>query len=269
MNDLKKFFSLKQVQRLQVSNIMNLYDFISYLPFDLKSILPLQNGNLNSQDWFLLEGQILAFEHRQGKSPFFTINFQTSYNFHLKIYWFVRGKWAFNFLKVGEFYQLIVNFQEPFYNLIKISEKKSSLNLDSFEIGRAEMKPYILPKYSKLGSLVSNDLQRLHQKIPKQYYQLNLTGLLPNNSIIPSVLDLSRIHKPKNQVDFYKGQQDWIALQTFLKLFLLKTINFEKGQEFGFKTRFSVDFLKKLSHNLDFNLSNSQKLVIWDILQEI
>jgi len=181
----------------------------------------------------------------------------------------VRGNWAFNVLKKDQKYQILISYQQPFYNLIKISEKKAEINKNAFELGRAELKEYILAKYSKFGSLESIDFLRLHQKIDPKYYNLNLKGLIPKNNLIKESIDLAKIHKPKNNTEYSQGYQEWIALQAFLKLALLKKMDLKKGQDFGFKTKYNQDFLKEIVASLEFQMSDSQKLAVWDILQEL
>lgn len=267
--NLNYFVAKKDLQRLEASGLKDLYKLITYLPFDLKKIQVLNFSQLNQLDWFLAEVELLNFEHKQGKSPFFTLFFKTSNNQNLKVYWFVRGKWAFDFLKTNELYQILLAYKQPFYNLVKIAPKKAEINHKYFEIGKANLQTYFVPKYTKIGNLTSIDLLRIHQKIPDYAYLLDLQGLIPKNEIIPPLLNLAKVHKPNNLNDFHQGLNSWVAFQAFLKMILIKSIDLEKKQEFAFKSKTDRKFLQELSLSLNFNLSNSQKLAVWEILKNL
>lgn len=267
--DLARVTTKKDLQRLQASGVCNLYQLLTYLPFDLKLVKPLNFRNLNENDWFIAEVKLLDFQYKQGKNAFFTLSLQGSDARFLKVYWFVRGKWAFDFLRLNQWYQVLLSYKQPFYSLIKIALKKTEINQCYFELGKAALKTYLLPKYSKLGNLTSTDLQRIHQKIPISAYILNLNQLVPNSSIIPKVLNLAKIHKPENHTSFNQGMQDWTAFLAFLKMVLIQSVDLEKSEEYGFKSSLDKSFLQKLSTSLKFSLSNSQKLAIWEILKEV
>jgi RecG-like helicase len=266
---LNNFLTKTEVKKLELANIQDIYSLITYLPFDLRQIRPFDFTYINQEDWFLADIKLLSFTHNQSKQPFFKLLAQLDTGKTITIYWFVRGKWPFEFLKVNQFYQILVSYKNPFYNLVKITVKKETKEIAGFELGKAKIQSYVLPKYNKLGTLSNVDFLKIHQKLPKTLYLLNLNGLLPKNKIIPDILDMAKIHKPRNKQEFLLTLNQWTAFNAFLKMSLIKSLELEKKQEIGLGTSLNKEFLSKLDSKLPFKLSFSQKNTIWQILQEL
>ena len=132
------------------------------------------------------------------------------------------------------------------------------------------MKKYIKPKYIKLGTFTSSQIISLHNRLNPESYVLNLEALVPkDNGIIPDFINLIRIHKPKSYSDFKAAKSEFLALKAFLRLVLMKDIDRSRIQLVAKQSSLDISFLKRFTADLPFELSLSQKNIIWEIVNEL
>ena len=98
---------------------------------------------------------------------------------------------------------------------------------------------------------------------------INITGLVPKNTIIPQIINLSNIHKPATRQQHFDAFNQWVAFKVFLKIALIQYLEQNKQQKMAKTAILDKLFLQRLTSNLPFELSSSQKNTIWDILKEI
>ena len=152
---------------------------------------------------------------------------------------------------------------------LKIADNKISNSDQNNNESKPISKSKIQAKYSQRGILKSAFWEQIHRQIPPQAYILNLQNLVPINSIIPQSINLLGIHKPQEKQEYYNTLNQWTAYQVFLKMSLIRYLDNQKQSKIARSANLDIDFLKKLSGTLPFELSTSQKQTIWDILQEI
>jgi RecG-like helicase len=267
----KQRFTPLQVNKLNSVGFYDLYSFITYLPFDIVKITPLVNiytTPIQGQT-YLTSGRLKLITHRTGKQRFLVLDFEG--DFDLRCYLFSVASFTLKALQIGQNYQLLLTYNTSgFWSIEKFAPLKDTLsNQKNFILGQAESRDYLLPKYIKSGEMRNGDFHNLHRKLIPTDYLLNLDGLIPENSILPQILDLSGIHKPTSSENYRQTSQHWTALKVYLRLVLLRYIDEMNQETFALSGKLDLDFLKRLIAKLPFELSNSQKTVIWEILQEV
>jgi RecG-like helicase len=242
---------------------------ITYLPFDLQNIKPLENINAspNLDTIYLWSGKLVNITHRKGNKPFLILDFQG--NQTIKAYLFSLAKYTMANLVLNKTYQLLLAYRKGFWTIDKFALQQETLTTHPFILGKMILRDYLMPKYSKIGVLQSSYFNQIFRRLKPQDYILNLKGLLPQNDLIPEYLDLSKIHSPSSLIEYENTLHSWIALKVFLRTSLDKFINMESKSKPAKSGPLNMNLLKHLSSNLPFELSPTQKTTIWDILQDI
>ncbi len=294
--------SKNQIQKLAQANIHSLYDLITFLPFDLENIAPIDsffdsntfntgfNTNLdinqtsdkpNSKTKYLFQGVLTDLQIRSsaiGQSYLYlslksTVN-SSSANHLVQCYYFASSQYTAKSLKIGLEYQIILINNGNLWSVDKLALKTetqsnnqiNSKTQDNFKLGNATIQNYLLPKYPKRGVFMSQFFAQIHSQLPEVCYQLDLTGFVPTNAFLPNKINLFGIHHPKISADYFAALQNWTALGVFKKLALMKCLDQQKEQKYAKSSQLDIDFLKQLSGNLPFDLSISQKTAIWTLL---
>jgi RecG-like helicase len=267
MSDLGLRFTTTQAAKLQQAGIATMYDFVTYLPASLSKIQPLQSF-WAAEGQFLWQAKLLNFTIRKGRQPFLVL--ETEGKFKLQAYFFGMAQYTLGQLKTGQDYQFMVTHKNKFWTIQRFAPLKADeLISHHFILGRAEQKEYLLPKYSTLNGLPSSYIIQLHRRLLPADYHLNLRGLVPSSDLIPEKIDLSKLHRPSDFESYLQTQSSWVALRVYLKLSLMRYLDSLNRQSFAPGTRLDVDFLKQITSRLPFELSQSQKLAIWEILNEL
>ena len=268
MNNLKSKFTSLQIKKLNEANIYSIYDLVTYLPYDLMEVTPLVSSSYYDQKkTYLWEGILTNMTIRKGRQRFFVLEFEGESK--LSCYLFNSADYIFKALKVGVCYQLLLKYNNGFWSIDKFAAKKYSASVSNFVLGQAESRDYLLPKYSKLKSLNTQSFSRFHQKLSLGDYRLDLQGLVPENNILPLIIDLNNIHHPTDRKSFIHSKQLWVSLRVYLRLSLMRYQDLKQSRNLAIAGNLNINFLKKMSRELPFELSLSQKQVIWDILKEI
>jgi RecG-like helicase len=269
MDTFNQRFTPLQQQKLSSAGFENLYSLITYLPFDLAKIRPLQNTfNLPQEGvLYLYSGKLTNITHRKGGKYFLILDFEGK--FSLRCYLFSVAKYTLKALQIGQDYQILVVYRGGFWNLEKFANQNAVKQSKNFVLGQAAEQEYLLPKYTKIGELRNGDFQALHRRLASNDYLLNLTGLVPINSFLPQFINLESIHKPTSIQSYEQTLHQWVSFKVFLRLSLLKYMDRASSQSVSWSGKLDLDFLKRISTKLPFKLSDTQKTVVWDILQEI
>jgi RecG-like helicase len=269
-SDLTSIFTQKETATLVSGSVNSLYDFVTYFPYGLEIIEPLNSSsNFPTENkTFLLNAVLKSIEHRAGKKNFLVLNFYQDGQI-IKVYSFNSAKYLHSLLKIDETFQLLLKFSGGFWNLLKIAKKQTLEQEQPFILGKMAPKKYLQPKYLKNKALTSTKINQLHRKLKPFHYQLNLEGLAPKNSLFPQSLDLIKIHKPVSLEEFYDSLKTFKMLNLFLFLATTKYANSKNQTTQAIAGKLDLNFLKSMSSNLPFVLSQSQKLAIWEILKDI
>jgi len=266
MSDLALYFSKVQIPKLTTVGFGNLFDFITHFPYKLNVVEPLL-GYPKETKTYLWQGKLVKIEFRKSAKRYMVLDFVGTQD--IRTYCFNSSPYLLKILKEGGQYQLLLSYKNNLWNLEKVAIFVGNVNSENLILGKAVLKNYLIPKYEKMGFFTSNYFLSLHQKLPVKAYQLDLSGLAPQNQFFPNIIDLSKIHKPVSEAEFSSGLHSWLAFKVFLRLSLIKYIDLSKIQKFGKKSVLNLEFLKSVTSKLPFDLSLTQKQAIWEILQEI
>jgi RecG-like helicase len=258
-----------QNEKLQAAGFQSLFDVITYFPYRLQRVIPLDSFQSEhiSDSLFLFEGKLSHFSMRVGKGRFVQIDFVGNGR-SIRGYLFAAGNYIFKQLIPGELYQVLLKEQNGLWHIKRLAQVQAEKS-SKFVIGKLEMKEYLLPVYGKKGEITNTLLQAIHQRFSTTDYLLNLEGLIPEQILQTNILNLEQIHKPTTPQGYLETQRRWLKMQVFMKLSLLRYIDLQNSQARGITSQLDVNFLKQLTQSLPFELSSSQKQTIWDIVQEI
>lgn len=272
MNDLGKRFTKVQIEKLESVGFGSIYDVLTFFPLGVEKILPLQNPfqNESERSKFLWEGELEEVEQKYGKNNFLILGFRGE-TFNLRAYFFSKAKFVLKTLKTGQSYQILLKKSKSFW----VVEKLAILNSDYPRIdfpmilGRAKMKSYLQTHYSKKGILHPPYFKNIFSKLKREDFVLNLEGLVPDNNLIPKTIDLYEVHYPTSYENYKKTLDEWTSFKVFLRLSLMKFLDSQKDTRLAKESELDLDFLKRASSNLPFDLSISQKQAVWEVLQEV
>lgn len=270
MADLERHFSKSQSTAVRSAGFTSLYDFITYIPKSVVKIVPLQHDIVSPEPdtQYLWQGVLTQITHRKNSQRFLILDFQG--NRSMKFYLFSVASFTLKALKVGMEYQLLLTYRNGFWNILRFAPRQATQQVSTFILGKANPDDvYFLPKYGKIGNLKNSQFLTLHQKLDPKDYILDLVGLVPENSLIPQILNLHTIHHPPSLAKFLETKQMWLSLQFFLRLTLMKYMDISSQSHKSVAGELSVSFLQHLTRELPFELSISQKKAIWSILQDI
>jgi len=264
---LTKKFGAKTALELETVGLTNLYQLITYFPINLTEIKPLVGGHYSSHHKYIANLKLLNFQLKKGSRPYFLLEFESGYN-RLSCYYFTTAKYVFNLLQVGQIYQVILTYKSPFWNLDRLAILQDTTS-NKFILGKTELKTWLLPVYQRILAFTSNKFINLHQRLENTDYELNLSGLIPENNLLANTLSLSDIHRPKSMQKFLETKKQYLIFKVFLQQMSFKYIDQNQQQKLALAGVLDADFLKDLTKLIPYELSLSQKKTIWDILQDL
>lgn len=276
MSELKDIFSGDALVSIQKSGFKQLYDFITYCPKYLIRVKPFDRNLANTlpdnKQLYLLEATITSKFFKSGKSRFVVFGLQpiNPYGYPFEAYFFATGASFVKSLQVGNKVQVLLKYNNNYWVIKKISKCRDNPQNKSLILGRSEIKEYYLPVYEKKGEITSQKFYQLHRKIPDSCYVLDLKYLIPKELGLAEQFSIINIHKPKNLTDFLVAKKNFLKFTVFLKLFLIKYLNSQQFRNFEIPAGvLDLELLKSLSQSLSYQLTFSQKQVIWKILNLI
>jgi ATP-dependent DNA helicase RecG len=266
-NLLKSRLTPLQYTKVTKVGVQTMYDLITYLPFRLEEIEPFtssQNADHNKK--YLLNGFIASSEIVFKSRKYFRINISGDYD--ISVLFFSYAPYLITLLNSPNEFQFLLQFQNGFWVIDKLIEKKPNPSKD-FILGRAEMRKYLVPRYLKNRDLTNTLLKNIHTRLHDSDYLLSLENLVPPNKIIPNIINLKAIHKPTSYQDYTAAIQQYTSLKVFLRLALINYINQINKTKTGKLSKLDASYLKKISAILPYQLSPTQKTTTWELLQKI
>lgn len=261
-----KLFPPKQIEDLQKAGFAGLYELLNYFPSKLEQIEPLDKaGFIDANKLYLWQARLISSELRSGKKPFFLLNLSDGQS-QKTAYLFSNARYLHTLLQVGSEFQLILKYKDPFWTVDKIAAASPTKMATDFILGKAIMQNYLVPKYTRILALTSPRFNQIFRRLPSSFFLLDFTGLVPNNSNLQSKIDLTKIHKPTSEAEFYETKKQFLKVKVFLQMVTLKALQDKTEQLKARKGKLDLEFLKTVSSNLPYQLTLSQKTVIWDIL---
>ncbi len=241
----------------------DLYKLITYLPFRLEVISP----DIKSENGLIfLTGQVKTITN---KGKFQVIEFKdSSLLYPVTIYDFGKKLSYLKSFNNNKQYQVLLTKSTSYYNLQEISE--FSTPSDDFELGRLKRQNYYRPVYIQLNYTIrTKQLNKIFNLIPREAMILNLKGLIPDNNVIPQLLDMNLIHRPKNVEEFNNGIRNWNNFQAFLNMVFLNKLNQYERKTGAYLPSYPDNFIDEFQKNLNISLSTSQLTAIENILSNI
>lgn len=265
MTVLKDITTPKQLADLASAGITTLYQLVTYFPFRVETIHPM-TSIIEDNQLYICEGIIQSIHQKSHSSPLvIEINVDARV---IMLYYFGRGEFVRKSLHIGHMYQFLCIKKNSFLNVRRFSQKREPLLDESFVLGRSQIKHIIQPVYERSKQLSNTLLQQIHRKIPRSGYILDVTGLLPHE-LLGDNIDLFFIHHPQSVSSWFSAKQKWNTMHVFLNTMLIRYIQKENNTKKGIISTLDISTLRSITKTLPYSLSNSQKLAIWEILQDI
>lgn len=254
-------------QKLSSIGLDTLYSVITYFPYTYISLLPFVYPFTSGQR-YIVNGTILSVNPVfKGKKRYLKINLDITSK-QLMCYMFSFSPYLLKALKQGQKIQCILVEKGGFWNIEKFAELKDVID-SHFVLGKAKIDSYHLPKYPKNGEVTHQLLTKIHNKLPRNLYTIELSGLVPTNNLIPTKIDLSQIHHPKSIQQTKETKLQYTAFKSFLRMSLILKSEEKREKGFGKQSNIDETYLKTISTVLPYSLSMSQKNAIWEILQDV
>ena len=240
----------------------DLYKLITYIPFRLETISPFLNEEASS---YFISGTIGAILNK-GKHS--TVEIITKHNKTVILYDFAKKTTYFKSIH-GTQYQILFIKNNNYLTIVDIAQK-SGIESETFELGKLSNKIYYRPVYSQLNYQIrSKQINKIITSLPSHLFKLNLIGLVPENNLIPQLLDLENIHKPTSLESFNQGINSWNNFQAYLNLVFLSNLNQTIITKETLITKLDKTLIDEYQEKLNIKLSNSQTLAINKILSNI
>lgn len=266
------FLTPRQSSELLKAGYESLYSIIINFPYRYETVELLDGAFVEQKKLYFLIGSVVSI---QRKNSFYIVSIR-SHNSDIvyDCYYFVRSAYVVNAFPPQCVVQVELNRIKSFYTIKRIALQKNEYtgnvkNPSSYPLGKKPYQPYIIPYYSKQNTLTTYEWMKIHDRIPDSAYILNLEGLVPHNATsykLPARLDLKEVHKPYNLLQTAEIIQNYRLFKIFLKLAYNRQLEEFAQNKCGQAITKDAEFLTQLSSCVPFNLSASQKHVIWDII---
>ncbi len=272
ITDFQKRFSTQEINKLKTAKIYSLYDLITFLPSRVIRVLPLRqfSPKIIDRPKYLDQAVLQKITHKTSKIKFLVLDWYSQIcNRFYQTYLFSITKFTLKTLQVNKEYQLLLSYQNGFWRLDKYALFTGDTNDQLFKLGKNKIKDYLEVYYPKVNFLQLNFFKSIHNKLSPQDYILNLEGLVPPNDIFPTIIDLQNIHKPTSYNSYKQTLDHWISFQVYLKVAVNHFLSSQISQKQGLASKIDIGFLKNIVTQLPFELSYSQKIAIWELLQNL
>jgi RecG-like helicase len=268
-SDLYQVLTKARVAKLQSIGIDSIYSLLTLFPRKLQYMSPLEHTyyQRSEEKQYFFTGNLTTIEQRRGRRPFLVLTLSGKFNF--TGYYFVTSRYIYQKLKTGQSYQVLVTQKNNLWTIINLTESKTDQNYDHFILGKAVDKDYLVPVYPKIKALNSAYFLAIHRQLPVSLYNINLSGLIPQNNIISQTINLFDIHHPISIESHNETRSQWLALQVFLKLSLIKYWNIDTKKTVTRAASLDNQFLNELIGSLPYELSPTQLTTTTDLIQDI
>lgn len=238
------------------------YKFLTYLPFRLEVISPELH---KPADMYFVTGKITKTLDK-GKFMVLTIATNTG---DVSVFDFAKKLKFMKDFDTHSEYQILLTNTKDYLTLNDIAIKNHSYS-SSFELGRLENKIYYRPIYSLINFQIrSKQINNIHKNIKSEFYRLNLTDLVPPNILVPTIMNMELIHKPKSKEEYYEGIKNWNNFNAFLNLVFLTHLDDAKPNHDTVINQLDPKFVNNFQTKIGVNLSPSQLSAIDSILKNI
>lgn len=268
--DLKTRVTPKQLQILQKYGITDIYSLITYQPLAIELIKPLTTfypSKANTK--YLANAKLDKIEQVFKPRRSFILHWKFENGRLLKTYFFSITKFTTATLKVGQAYQLLLNYQNNFWGLEKYSLLRDNLQSSKFVLGQNELREYMQTRYPQTQDLTNTIIKSALSRLDRQDFYLNLKGLVGAQSTIPQILDLYPLHFPTSIDQYNTALKNWLKLQIYLEL---ATIKFYRDNKKLARAKVAIvndEYLRRLKLSLKYKLSESQDKVLNNLLAQI
>jgi RecG-like helicase len=267
--DVFNSLTKNQQQKLVNIGLKSWYEVLGYTPFRIQRIVPFREHSEDSQVLYVLNGVLQSFHQRKN---YFLLDIDTG-SATIQLYFFRISPYTRKILYSlqGKVVQTTIRKSSGFWSIDRLSEFKGDSGSRNFILGKGDPdNHYLVPVYHSQGALKSAFFETVHRRQSPSSYRLDIKGLLPENNLLPEVLNLYPIHHPTSLHDWQKHVREWKLFNLYLRFSLVTYHEKQRNHKRqGKAINIDLDFLKGFTSDLPFELSPSQKLTIWELLQEI
>jgi hypothetical protein len=238
------------------------YKFLTYLPFRLEVICP----DLSKKaDLYFITGKIIR-NLDKGKYMVYTVK---TVDGEIGIFDFAKKLRYMKDFDDSKEYQILLTISKDYITMVDIV-LKSHKTSPSFELGKLEDKVYYRPIYSLINFQIrSKQINNIHKDIKSDFYKLNLKGLVPANSIVPEIINMEYIHKPRSLLEYQEGIRNWNNFNAFLNIVFLNHLDDVKPNLDTVINPKPENFVQDFQKTINITLSESQLKAIEIILDHI
>ena len=238
------------------------YKFLTYIPFRLEVISPELH---KPADMYFVSGRITK---SLDKGRFMVLTVSTDSG-DVSVFDFAKKMKFMKDFDSNQEYQILLTNTKDYLTLTDIA-KKDQYTSASFELGRLEDKIYYRPIYSLINFQIrSKQINNIHKNIKREFYKLNLKGLVPDNILVPEIMNMELIHKPRSKEEYNEGIKNWNNFNAFLNIVFLTHLDDAKPNNDTVINKLDPNFVDDFQTKIGVNLSPSQLTAIDNILKNI
>jgi RecG-like helicase len=277
-----KYFTPLQLEVLEAQNVVTIADLLQILPRRLEAILDWVQTLEPNQKYKHTFEVMSVIQRKSGRGlPYFLVQLKDLNQKIYQAFLFSRASFVVNQLRNNTKVELIVSifgnnnlgFGQP--NLVihkiiyqgKIQKINENPNTSLSDLDNLTLDIF----YPKSGAKVDTTfLRRIHQKLKPEDYVLDLSGLVPISLLGSLKLDLWHAHHPKSQTEYFRALNRLQTVKVFLKSALEKYIVYNSTKNhLAYTPDLDLVWLQQNILKLPVTLTKSQKVAIWEIVQDV
>jgi RecG-like helicase len=243
---LTELFGDKVSKLLIQNNINTVYDFINILPYKWTGLRKLglneliESGYLYKSSSTLVKSQCIF-----SKNTRWILDFELENGSIIRLSYFNSSRYLHKSFVEGEIYHIIFHMSDNGFLLLN-------------KFGKTPIDYSFILSYPKNGLITSTVFNKLHSKVPKALYKLNIEGLCTVYDIFGENIDLYSIHHPTSEKEWLNTMQQYQIFKAYLELSVLKAYkNIAKIQQVQ-ASNIEVSLLNTILPKLKFELTTSQ-----------
>ena len=262
----------KTIEKLELANIFTVGDILSFFPRKYEDFASITNLSELKPGKVLFKARAEKVNMRRVRRGMVVVEAVLSDGSDkVKAVWFNQAYRAGQ-LKGGEEFYFSGNFEFN-YNKYQVTNprvmKRDELpKTETFSGDSGE----IIPIYRQIKGLKTDIVRKILLEL-KPLMKI-LPETLPENIIrreklISRAQAVEWVHFPKNSKEFDLALER-LAFEEIFEIMLAARLNkLENEQLSGYKIDFSAESVKNFINNLPFDLTNSQRLAAWEIIQDL
>lgn len=186
---------------------------------------------------------------------------------------------------VGRYLITAVCFNRPYYkqkltidSLVTITGKwdqhRQTISVSELHFGPVVRRQEVEPVYSVKGKLTVKQMRRFIEQALKEYRSIVTEvlpdGLLNRYKLLPRYEALYALHFPSGKEDMKRARRRFVYEEFFLFQLKMQALRkMERENSKGIQKEFSQDALEEFIDALPFPLTNAQRRVVFEIMEDV